>query len=170
MPLCMGDSVDLSGHFLTDARVLGNTVDLTGTFEGEVSAAGRHVDIAATVAGVVNAAGETVSAAGSFADTVNLHARKVLLLPDARFDKDVNVSAEEFSTAGNVVIAGKLNKIIGKEYAREKERKGAAGCWVFALFWLVGPLRNHHRRPGPPGALSRLRRENDRNGVSPSAA
>jgi cytoskeletal protein CcmA (bactofilin family) len=133
----LGDNVDLSGHFLTDTRVLGNTIDLDGLFEGEVSAAGRHVDIAATVAGVVNAAGETVSAAGSFADTVNLRARKVLLLPDARFDKDVNVAAEEFSAAGNVAIAGKLNKIIGKEYARERERKGGAGCWVVALFWLV---------------------------------
>jgi cytoskeletal protein CcmA (bactofilin family) len=133
----IGDNVDLSGHFVTDARVLGNTVDLTGTFDGEVSVAGRHVDIEATVAGVVNAAGETVSAAGTFANTVNLRARKVLLLPDAQFDKDVNVSAEEFSASSGVMIAGSLNKIIGREYAREKERKETGGFWVVLGFWLV---------------------------------
>lgn len=133
----MGDSVDLSGHFVTDARVLGNTVDLTGTFDGEVSVAGRHVDIEATVGGLVNAAGETVSAAGTFANTVNLHARKVLLLPDAKFDKDVNVSAEEFTKADTVAIAGKLNQIIGKELAREKGEEGIGGLWVVMVFWFV---------------------------------
>ncbi len=133
----IGDSVDLSGHFVTDVRVLGNGVDLTGTFDGEVSAAGRRVDISAVVAGVVNAAGETVSAGGTFADTVNLHARKVLLLPEGRFNNDVNVSAEEFSKADSAVIGGKLNQIIGRELAREKKKEGIAGWWVVLVFWLV---------------------------------
>jgi cytoskeletal protein CcmA (bactofilin family) len=137
----IGDTVGLSGHFLTDTRVIGNTLDLSGTFDGEVSAAGRHVDIAATVAGVVNAAGETVSATGTFADTVRFNARKVLLLPDARFEKDVNVRAEEFTKDNSVVITGKLNQVIGKELAREKEKKKekeeVRECWVAVLFWLV---------------------------------
>ncbi len=133
----IGDNVDLSGRFVTDARVLGNTVKLAGTFDGEVSVAGRHVDIAATVAGVVNAAGDTVSAAGTFADTVNLHARNVLLGPDARFDKNVNVSAEEFTKADSVVIAGSLNQLIGKELAREKEKEEIGGWWVVLVFWFI---------------------------------
>jgi cytoskeletal protein CcmA (bactofilin family) len=133
----IGDSVSLSGHFVTDARVLGNNVDLAGTFDGEVSVAGRHVDIDATVAGVLNAAGEAVNVAGTFADTANLHARKVLLLPDARFSKDVNVSAEEFTKADSVAIAGKLNTIIGKEFAKEKRKEGVAGWWAVLVFWFV---------------------------------
>lgn len=133
----IGDDVDLSGHFITDARVLGNSVDLAGVYDGEVSVAGRHVDITATVGGVVNAAGETVSAAGTFADTVNLHARKVLLAPDARFDKDVNVFAEELVKADSVAIAGTFNQLVGEEYARVKEIKEAGGRWVAPVFWLV---------------------------------
>jgi len=135
----IGDNVDLSGRFLTDARVLGNTVELTGIFDGEVSTAGRYVDIDATVTGVVNAAGETVSAAGAFANTVNIHARKAMLLADARFEKDVNVQAEEFTKADSVAIAGKLNQVIGKAHAQEKEKKKeeAGGCWFVLIFWLV---------------------------------
>lgn len=133
----IGDSVDLSGRFLTDVRVLGNTVDLTGTFDGEVSAAGRHVNIAATVAGVVNAAGETVSAGGIFSDMVNLRARKVLLLPNGRFDKDVNVSAEVFDMSEHVMIAGSLNETVGEALARKNEIEEAAGCWIAPIFWLL---------------------------------
>jgi cytoskeletal protein CcmA (bactofilin family) len=136
----IGDSVDLSGRFLTDVRVLGNSVNLTGTFDGEVSAAGRRVDISAVVAGVVNAAGETVSAGGTFADTVRLHAGKVLLLPDARFAKDVSVTAEEFIKADSVVIAGKLNQLVGEGLTREREKEEAkecCGCWFAPIFWLL---------------------------------
>ncbi len=133
----IGDNVDLSGHFVTDVRVLGNSVDLTGTFDGEISAAGRHVEITGTVAGVVNAAGETVNAGGAFADKVNIHARRAQLLPDARFAKDVSVTAEEFIKADSVVIAGKLNQLVGEGLARVKEKEEAAGCWVAPIFWLL---------------------------------
>jgi hypothetical protein len=133
----IGDSVDLSGRFVTDVRVLGNTVELAGIFDGELSAAGRHVEITAAVAGVVNAAGETVSIGGTFANTVNLRARKVLLLAETRFDKDLNITAEELAKADSVLIAGKLNQIVGEEFTREKEKEGAAGCWIACVFWLV---------------------------------
>jgi len=135
----IGDNVNLSGRFLTDVRILGNTVTLGGIYGGEVAVAGRHVDIMATVAGVVNAAGETVSVTGTFADNVNLHARKVLLLQDARFDKDVTVVAEEFTKTGSVTIAGKLNQTIGEELAQKKEQKEKeeGGCWTAPIFWLI---------------------------------
>jgi cytoskeletal protein CcmA (bactofilin family) len=133
----IGDNVDLSGRFVTDVRVLGNTVDLTGIFDGEISAAGRHVEITATVAGAVDAAGETVSAGGTFAGNVNIHARKALLLPDARFGKDVTVKAEEFTKADSVLIAGKLSQLTGEELAREKEKEKAGGCWAGIVFWLI---------------------------------
>lgn len=133
----IGDNVRLSGHFATDTRVLGNTVDLTGSFDGEVSAAGRKVAIEATVGGVVNGAGETVSAAGTFSDTVKLHGRSVALMPGARFEKDVTVSAEEFTKADSVVIAGKLNQIIGKAVAPERIKEGVASWWIVLVFWFV---------------------------------
>jgi cytoskeletal protein CcmA (bactofilin family) len=132
----IGDSVNLSGHFDSDTRVLGNTLDLTGTFDGEISAAGRHVDIAATATGNVAAAGESISVTGTFADNVTLHGRKVSLLSGARFDKDVTVSAEEFSATDGVVIGGKLNKIVGKELAKKRE-EGVGGIWVVLVFWLL---------------------------------
>jgi cytoskeletal protein CcmA (bactofilin family) len=133
----IGDSVNLSGHFASDTRVLGNTLDLTGTFDGEISAAGRHVDIAATAMGGVSAAGESISVLGTFADSVTLHGRKVSLLPGARFDKDVTVSAEEYSAADDVVVGGKLNTIIGKELAEKERKEGIGEVWVVLVFWLL---------------------------------
>lgn len=133
----IGDNVRLGGRFAADTRVLGNTVDLTGVFDGEVSAAGRKVAIEATVGGVVNGAGETVSAAGTFAEKVNLHGRSVALMPGAVFNKDVSVSAEEFTKADSAVIAGKLNQLIGKEIAHEKRKEGIAGWWIVLIFWFV---------------------------------
>jgi cytoskeletal protein CcmA (bactofilin family) len=135
----IGDNVRLAGRFGSDARVLGNSVDLTGTFDGEVSAAGRKVALDGAVEGVVNAAGETVSAAGTFADAARLHGRSVVLLPGARFDGDVMVSAEEFTKADSVMIAGKLSRITGREMAAEKgkAKEGIAGWWTVLVFWFV---------------------------------
>lgn len=133
----IGDSVKLSGHLSADTRVLGNTLELPGTFDGEVSAAGRNVDLAGTIAGVVNAKGKTVNASGVFGDRVRLRGRSVVLLPSARFDKDVDVTAEEFNKADSVVIKGSLNQIIGKELAHEKKKEGARGWWVLLAFWFV---------------------------------
>jgi cytoskeletal protein CcmA (bactofilin family) len=131
----LGENVKLDGRFLTDSRVLGNTVNLPGTFDGEVSVAGRKVDISGTVGGVTDAAGEAVSVSGTFSDTVNLHGRNVTLIGSASFAKDVNYSAETFNKDDSVVVAGKLNRIIGKETGHKEREIGSV--WIVLVFWFV---------------------------------